>query len=149
MTVTAGAQQTVNLTLFLASNSQTVQVQGSTAAIDVTTSTLSGEVSGEAIRELPLNGRDWARLATLQPGVNTIRNKAGVGSTGSSDATKATRGYGSQLSISGTRSNQNNYRLDGISFNDYTNDAPGNVLGGQAGVNAIADFVVLTQNYSA
>ncbi len=147
--VTVGAQQAVNLTLPLAGSSQTVQVAANSADIDVTTSTLNGEVSGEAIRELPLNGRDWTQLATLQPGVSTIRNQAGVGSTGSSDATKATRGYGSQLTISGTRSNQNNYRLDGISFNDYTNDSPGSVLGSQAGIDAIQEFSVLTLNYSA
>lgn len=149
LTVTVGSQQTVNLTLPLAGGSQTVRVASGVAGIDVTTSTLSAELSGEAIRELPLNGRDWTQLATLQPGVNTIRNQATVGSTGSSDATKATRGYGSQLSISGTRSNQNNYRLDGVSFNDYTNDAPGSVLGSQAGVDAIQEFSVLISNYSA
>lgn len=147
--VTVGAQLTVNLTLPVAKASQSVQVGATSSNIDVTTSGISGEVSGEAIRELPLNGRDWTQLATLEPGVNAIRNQANVGSNGSSDATKATRGFGTQLSVAGTRSNQNNYRLDGISFNDYTNDAPGGVLGSETGVDAIQEFSVLTQNYSA
>jgi hypothetical protein len=101
------------------------------------------------VRELPLNGRDWTQLATLEPGVNSIRNQATVGSNGSSDATKATRGFGDQLSVSGTRSSQNNYRVDGISINDYTNDAPGGVLGTLSGVDSIQEFSVLTTNYSA
>src|SRR6202049_617360 len=43
---------------------------------------------------------------------------------------------------------QNNYRLDGISINDYSNGGPGSVLGGNLGVDAIQEFSVLTSNYS-
>ena len=147
--LTVGAQQTWDVTLSVEKKAETVHVGSEAPAIDVTTSSISGEVNGDAIRELPLNGRDWTQLATLQPGVNSIRNQANVGSNGSSDATKATRGFGTQLSVSGTRSSQNNYRLDGISFNDYTNDSPGGVLGNLNGVDAIQEFSVLTTNYSA
>jgi hypothetical protein len=59
------------------------------------------------------------------------------------------RGYGAQLSISGARPQQNNYRLDGISINDYSNGGPGSVLGQNLGVEAIQEFSVLTSNYSA
>ena len=59
------------------------------------------------------------------------------------------RGFGSQLSISGARPQQNNYRLDGISINDYSNGGPGSVLGQNLGVEAIQEFSVLTSNYSA
>jgi len=40
-----------------------------------------------------------------------------------------------------------NYRLDGVSLNDYANGAPGSVLGGSLGVDAIQEFSVLTSNY--
>ncbi|PYX11949.1 MAG: hypothetical protein DMG85_03940 [Acidobacteria bacterium] len=59
------------------------------------------------------------------------------------------RGFGQQLTISGARPQQNNYRLDGVSLNDYANGAPGSVLGGSLGVDAIQEFSVLTSNYSA
>src|SRR5438309_8011115 len=59
------------------------------------------------------------------------------------------RGFGNQLSISGGKPVQNNYRLDGVSLNDYANGAPGSVLGGNLGVDAIQEFSVLTSNYSA
>ena len=59
------------------------------------------------------------------------------------------RGFGAQLSISGARPQQNNYRLDGISINDYSNGGPGSVLGQNLGVEAIQEFSVLTSNYSA
>ncbi len=53
------------------------------------------------------------------------------------------------MTISGARPQQNNYRLDGVSLNDYANGAPGSVLGGSLGVDAIQEFSVLTSNYSA
>src|SRR6266403_288817 len=64
-------------------------------------------------------------------------------------ADRGNRGFGQQLTISGARPQQNNYRLDGISLNDYANGAPGSVLGGSLGVDAIQEFSVLTSNYSA
>ena len=64
-------------------------------------------------------------------------------------APKGNRGYGNQMTISGTRPQQNNYRLDGISINDYSNGAPGSVAGLNLGVDAISEFSVLTSNYSA
>src|SRR4029077_17389003 len=62
---------------------------------------------------------------------------------------RGNRGFGQQLTISGARPQQNNYRLDGVSMNDYGNGAPGSVLGGNLGVDAIQEFSVITSNYSA
>jgi hypothetical protein len=149
ITLTVGAVQTVNVALKLGSASSTVEVSELAPGIDLATSSLSGEVDGLTVRELPLNGRDWSQLATLQPGVAQVRNQSGIGAVGSADVVRGARGFGNQLSVSGTRPTQNNYRLDGISINDYTNGAPGGVLGTLAGVDAIQEFSVLTTNYSA
>jgi len=147
--VRVGEQKSLNARLVLESSTQTVEVGASASLVELASSIVQQHVDQETLRELPLNGRDWTQLASLQPGVNTVRSQASVGSNGSSDATKVTRGFGTQLSVSGTRSAQNNYRQDGISFNDYTNDAPGDVLGAQLGVDAIQEFSILTTNYSA
>jgi hypothetical protein len=149
VTVAVGSQQVVNVGLKLAAVRQEVSVADTAPALDLGTSGVAEQVSSETVRGLPLNGRDWTQLGILEPGVSTVRNQASVGSNGSSDATKATRGFGTQLAVSGARSAQNNFRLDGISFNDYTNDAPGGVMGSQAGVDAIEEFSVLTSDYSA
>src|SRR4029077_20168332 len=95
--------------------------------------------------ELPLNGRDWTTLATLQPGVDSLSSNQA--NTGSKD--RARRGYGVQLTISGSRPTQNNYRIDGINVNDYANGGPGSVEGATLGVDAIQEFSVLTSNYFA
>src|SRR4030088_2122268 len=113
--------------------------------VQVSTSTLSSEVESTTVRELPLNGRDWASLATLSPGVNAIETQLSF----ESGATRGNRGFGAQLTISGGRPTQNNYRLDGNSINDYGNGGPGSVLGISLGVDAIQEFSVLTGNYSA
>jgi hypothetical protein len=149
ITLTVGAEQTVNVVMKVGEANSMVEVTDLVSGVDLATSSLSGEVDGTTVRELPLNGRDWSQLATLQPGVNQVRNQSGIGGVGSADVVRGARGFGNQLSVSGTRPTQNNYRLDGISFNDYTNGAPGGVLGTLAGVDAIQEFSVLTTNYSA
>ncbi len=102
-------------------------------------------VNSTTVVELPLNGRDWGQLATLQSGVNTLQTQITTGFT----APRGNRGWGSQLTISGTRPQVNNYRLDGISIVDYSGGSPGSVLGITMGVDAIGEFSVLTSNYSA
>jgi outer membrane receptor protein involved in Fe transport len=146
ITLTVGAQQVLNLTLTLGRTNQTIQVTGEAPSVDLTSSAISAVVSSHTVIELPLNGRSWTDLTTLQPGVNVIPTRPDQVTAGSD---RANRGYGDQLTISGGRPVQNNYRLDGISMNDYANAGPGSVLGGNLGVDAIQEFSVLTTNYSA
>jgi hypothetical protein len=122
-----------------------VEVNTEAPTVQLTSSEISATVSATTVRELPLNGRSWTDLAALQPGVSTIQTQPSF-STG---ADRGNRGFGQQLTISGARPQQNNYRLDGVSLNDYANGAPGSVLGGNMGVDAIQEFSVLTSNYSA
>jgi len=88
-------------------------------------------VESQTILDLPLNGRDWTSLATLEPGVLSIPNQA----TASFSANKGNRGFGNQMSNSGHRANENTYRVNGITFNDYSNAAPGGATGVNLGVN--------------
>src|ERR1700676_2414220 len=143
--LTVGEQQVLNFTLQVGQMSQTVVVNTEAPNVDLASSTISAVVSSTTVRELPLNGRSWTDLATLQPGVNSIQTQPDF--TAGPDRGK--RGFGNQLTIDGARPQQNNYRLDGISMNDYDNSAPGSVLGGDLGVDAIQEFSVLTSNYSA
>jgi hypothetical protein len=64
-------------------------------------------------------------------------------------ADRGNRGFGAQLAVAGGRPQQNNYRMDGISINDYSNGAPGSVAGINLGVDAIQEFSVVTANASA
>src|SRR5580704_14481496 len=142
--LTVGAQLVSNIEMKVGTINESVVVSDLPPDLQLESSSLSSSINSQTIVELPLNARSWTDLATLQPGVNTIRAMAAVSSTD-----RLGRGYGVELSVSGGRPQQNNYVLDGISINDYTNQAPGSILGGNLGVDAVAEFSVLTTNQGA
>jgi hypothetical protein len=144
VTLTVGAKQELSLALTVGQITQTVEVTGAAPTVETTNATLSGQVQQSQIVQLPLNGRDWVSLAELTPGVVSVRPHEEVTAPGGS-----TRGLGIQMTINGARPQQNVYRLNGVIVNDYSNAGPGNVLGANAGVDAIQEFSVLTGNYSA
>ncbi|HMC28768.1 MAG TPA: carboxypeptidase-like regulatory domain-containing protein, partial [Verrucomicrobiae bacterium] len=145
ITLTVGAEHALNFGLKVGQLNQTVTVSEVPPSVDTTSSTLSATVEQRTVVELPLNGRDWTQLATLQPGVISVRAQASTGAT----ANRGNRGFGDQLADSGHRPNENTYRVDGININDYSNGAPGSVLGASLGVDAIQEFSVVTTNYTA
>ena len=67
--LTVGREAVVDLALVVGSVTQTVEVTGEAPAIETTSATLSGLVNQEQMRDLPLNGRSYAELALLSPGV--------------------------------------------------------------------------------
>jgi Carboxypeptidase regulatory-like domain/TonB dependent receptor/TonB-dependent Receptor Plug Domain len=145
ITLTVGGDQSLNLSMKVGSLNQTVEVNAAIPDIQTTTSTISSTVDSTTMRELPLNGRDWTSLATLEPGVSSIPNQVGTGFS----ANKGNRGFGNQLSNDGHRANENTYRVNGISINDYSNGSPGGASGLNLGVDGIQEFSVLTSNYTA
>jgi len=146
ISLTVGSQQVFDLTLHVGSaTKEVIVVTAEAPAVQLNSSDISAVVNATTVRELPLNGRSWTDLAELQPGVNKIQTQPDF----AQGTDRGNRGFGQQLTISGARPQQNNYRLDGVSLNDYANGAPGSVLGGSLGVDAIQEFSVLTSNYSA
>src|SRR6202051_656275 len=143
--LTVGAQQALNFTLKPGQVSQSVEVTDVIPAVQSNSSSISDTVDSRTVRQLPLNGRDWTSLATLEPGVVSIPNQA----TTSFSANKGNRGFGNQLSNGGHRANENSYRVNGISINDYSNSAPGGATGVNLGVDGVQEFSVLTSNYTA
>src|ERR1700730_176279 len=144
LTLTVGAQRIVNMAMHIGAVTEVVKVTTEAPEVELATSEISGVVNATTIRELPLNGRDWTQLETLQPGISKIRTQPAVG-----QGDRGQRGFGTQMTVNGGRPAQNNYRLDGISVNDYSNSAPGSVLGTDLGSDAVAEFSVLSSNYPA
>jgi hypothetical protein len=141
--VTVGADISVNFSLAVGGISEQVQVTGEAPQVDAVSSTLGGFVNSTTIRELPLNGRDWLQLSLLQPG--TLQNAGEA----QADTARAQRGNGLAISISGGRIVENVFRIDGLVVNDYANAGPGSSLHVNMGVDAIREFSILTNNYSA
>ena len=142
--VEVGAQDVVDLQLSPGSVQTKVEVSGAPPAIELASSSLEATENSRTVRELPLNGRDWTVLAELQPGVTGV-NQSPLGLSNQ----RANRGLGTQLSVGGTRPQGNNYRLDGISINDYSNAGPGSILGVVLGVEAVQEFSVVTNSAPA
>src|SRR5215469_3779248 len=133
VTISADMNPVVSLVMSAKNAAQTDKAQ-------VGSSTVSGVVNSTSISELPLNGRSASDVATLEPGVATARTQT---------SGQAQRGFGTEMTISGSRPRQNDSRLDGISLNDYSNGPPGSALGVNLGVDAVEQFSVLTSNYPA
>ena len=144
--VTVGASVPVNFELAVGEVQQRVEVEAAATQLDTTTAAMSGLVGETAVRELPLNGRDWLQLATLQPGV-----AGGIGQQSSSgfSNSRAARGNGQALSISGGRPTGNVFLVDGLVVNDYANASPGSGLNVNLGVEAIREFRVFTNEFGA
>src|SRR6202521_6065860 len=137
--IAAGSERVLDIRM-RPGNSQTV-VRATVSGVPANQS--SGHVDNSVVENTPLNGRDWTQLATLQAGVT------GVQTGSSSGGGNTERGFGAPISISGARPDQNSYRLDGISINDYSNGAPGSVLGDNLGIDAVEQVSVLGSNYPA
>jgi hypothetical protein len=141
--VTAGVERVLNVVMHAGDPQQVVRVVAPPAAASEACPGGCGSANANTVRDTPLNGRDWAALATLQAGVSSVQNGSASGG-GNTD-----RGFGAAVSISGSRPDQNSYRLDGISINDYANGAPGSVLGDNLGIDAVEQVSVLGSNYPA
>jgi hypothetical protein len=146
ISVTVGASVTVNFELTLGEVIEEVTVSSTVSQVNLTDSSLSGLVSEREVRELPLNGRDWLQLTTLEPGVT-----AGIGqqSAAAFSNSRAARGNGLALTISGNRPTGNVFLVDGLVVNDFANASPGSGLNVNLGVEAVREFRVLTNEYTA
>jgi hypothetical protein len=143
ITVTAGVERVLNVVMQPGNPDQVARVVAPPPLVSEPCAAACGSANSSTVRDTPLNGRDWAQLATLQAGVTGVQNGSATGG-GNTD-----RGFGAAVSISGSRPDQNSYRLDGISINDYANGAPGSVLGDNLGIDAVEQVSVLGSNYPA
>ena len=143
--LTVGSSQQLNISMKVGQSAELVEVTEAAPLVQLNSSTISSEIDSKQILDMPLNGRSWNDLAALVPGVNAIETQVPF----ENGAIRGNRGFGNQLTISGGRPTQNNYRLDGNSITDYAMGGPGSVLGVNLGVDAIQEFAVVTGNYSA
>jgi len=116
-----------------------VTVNSGEALVNTQTPELSYLVGERAIRDLPLNGRNYTDLAFLQPGVIPYAHRDG----GSVVA------HGLGMSINGQDPRSNVYLLDGTPQNDFTNGPAGSAASTVLGVETIREFRVEANSYGA
>ena len=134
-----GQDLAVDLQLEVGQSTQEIRVEASAPPINLTSGEVSGLVDQKQMRDLPLNGRSFQQLALLEPGVNAV-NAGGNDPVG---------GRTPKISINGMRPEQSSFLLDGTDINDVYNKTPGSVAGVLLGVEAVLEFQVLTNSYSA
>src|SRR5438067_1446476 len=117
--------------------SETVTVESPALAIQTIGGEVAGLVTGEQVRELPLNGRNFLQLGTLMPGV----------SQGDGFNTKD-RGLmsGIELAVSGSGLGGNLWMVDGANNNDVGSNRTILVF---PSVDAIDEFKVHRNSYGA
>ncbi len=137
--VTVNAHQRVDLTLPIGQVSESVTVSGAAAVLETDSSDRGQVIATRQILDLPLNGRSYADLTLLAPGVR--KSVLEDGSITSRDAS---------YNVNGQRSAFNNFVLDGVDNNAYgtSNQGFSNQIV-QINPDAVAEYRVATDNYSA
>jgi outer membrane receptor protein involved in Fe transport len=131
----------LDATLELGSTREELTIVGATPLVETTTAQMSSVVTASGLSELPLNGRDLFQLTELQTGVVPSTNGG---------SSLWSEGNMSKASAQGTRPTMNNVTLDGGDINDPGyNVPPGGPAGAQLGVEAVREFRVVLNTYSA
>jgi hypothetical protein len=138
----AGQEAVVNLRLEVGEVFQQVTVSGEVPRVNTTTAPVSGLVGEREVKELPLNGRSFDNLITLNPGViNYSAMKTAQTSTSN----------GNTFAVEGRRPLENLFLLNGIEYTGSSQLAvtPGGVSGSLLGIEAVREINVITDTYSA
>jgi hypothetical protein len=129
-------KHTLNVSLKTGKTSETVEVTAENIQIQTTTAEESGTVTGEQVRELALNNRNFEQLILLQPGVaNQLPDKVGFGLANNTS-----------ISVNGARTGANNYTVDGADINDSGSNG---TLLNTPSIDAIQEFTLERSNYDA
>ncbi|HEX5282843.1 MAG TPA: carboxypeptidase regulatory-like domain-containing protein [Bryocella sp.] len=140
-----GQDATADVSLQIGQVDQHVTVSDDVPVVNGSTQDVSGLVGREQVGQLPLNGRSYDLLLTLNPGtVNFTSQK--TGGLGVSNSTT-----GNNFAVSGNRPQQNIFLLNGVEFTGAAenNMQPGGASQQLLGVESVREFNVLRDDYGA
>jgi hypothetical protein len=140
-----GQSATLDVQLRVGQTSEQVTVTGDAPLVGVSTANVSGLVSEQQVKDLPLNGRSYDELLSLNPGVVnfTWEKTGGIGVSNST--------VGNNFAVSGNRPQQNLFLLNGVEFTGAAenNMQPGGTSQQLLGVDAVREFNLLPDSYNA
>ncbi|MBV8830346.1 MAG: carboxypeptidase regulatory-like domain-containing protein, partial [Acidobacteriaceae bacterium] len=138
-----GQSSTVDFVLPVGQVRQVVTVEARTPAVELTTQQTGGVVNEKQVKELPLNGRSYDQLLTLNPAIvnYTSQRSGGIGTSNSA--------VGNMFAVSGHRPQENLFLLNGIEYTGASliNNTPGGTSGQLLGVEAVREFNVVSDTY--
>lgn len=127
-----GAVLKVDLSLEVGDVSERIEVTAAVPMLQTQEASVGGVVTNTELARIPVNGRNYTRLITLMPGTSDIRRSQGRGDLSGTQ----------MVSVSGQRTQDNNYSLDGVDNNMMFMNSPG----GSPPMDAIQEFRVATGN---
>jgi len=140
-----GQDATADLSLKVGNVTEQVKVVADVPVVNTSTQDITGLVGEKEVKALPLNGRSFDLLLTLNPGIVNFSGEK-TGGIGVSNSTT-----GNNFSVSGNRPQQNLFLLNGVEFTGAAenNMTPGGPSGNLLGVDAVREFNVLRDTYGA
>lgn len=140
-----GQNASIDFTLPVGAVQQVVTVEEKAPTVAVSTQQTSGLVNEKQVKELPLNGRSYDELMTLNPAIVNYTSERS-GSIGTSNSA-----VGNMFAVSGHRPQENLFLLNGIEYTGASeiNNTPGGTSGQLLGVDAVREFNVVTDTYGA
>ncbi len=125
----------VDIALSVGDTAQSVTVTAASTGVETRSTTVAEIVDQKRIEELPLNGRNAMALALTVPGVISVSAPTIVSQSRS----------GPTITVAGGRNTQNEFRIDGISNKNLTQNTALNF----PSPDALQEFTVMTSNFSA
>ena len=130
--LTVGAEVALNFTMEIGTMEESLIVTGESPIVQTTSAEVGALVDQKMIQELPLNARDVQQLATLQPGVQSQAAYNGL--------------YGANISVRGSRPEQNRYLLNGVDASTTFGTSPVSAANIIMGVEGLQEFRVMTSD---
>ncbi|MGH9582335.1 MAG: TonB-dependent receptor domain-containing protein [Bryobacteraceae bacterium] len=130
---------TQNLTLQLGAVTQTVEVTAQAPLLQASTANLGTAISEQAVKELPLNGRNFTQLMILTPGANPVSTAQGSGVSTTDAGVTAIPGTDFfKPSLHGQQNRSVLYYMDGIINTDFR----GSIYGVEPIIDTVQEFKV-------
>jgi hypothetical protein len=145
ITLVVAQKAEVDIQLAVGEVQQAITVEAAASPVNTTTEQTSGLVGEKQVKDLPLNGRSYDELVTLNPAIvnYSAERSGGVGTSNSA--------VGNMFAVSGRRPQENLFLLNGIEYTGASeiNLTPGGTSGQLLGVDAVREFNVVTDTYGA
>ena len=137
-----GQRRSLDVTLEAGNVSEVVTVEAAPVAVELTTPTASTLITGDQVREISINNRNFVQLVTLAPGVSSnLADQVYVGTTNPEGQANTV-----PISINGARSSSNTFTVDGA---DITDRGSNLTIQAYPSVDSIGEFKVLRALYPA
>ncbi len=143
VTMNVTESPTLNRTLEVGAQTESVTVEASAETLQTASSTLGTTVGSKAVTDLPLSSRNYTQIIGLSSGTSAPVNNATSFGKGTGD-----------ISVNGNTPGQNNFQMDGVAIQSMASNGSANDGGIYVGIpvpspDSIQEFKIQTSTYDA